>query len=132
MYAVDPSDKDNRAYLEHFDYNNEAILLASNYDHIEVVKLLLGSDKITLGVKTQGLKELQLKSSSKLSHDMNYDNIEKLAMGSLRVLIRIGNQNLQDREIIMTKYFWWLRLEILYNMTNIKEDPFKLALQLEQ
>ncbi len=26
---------------------------------------------------------------------------------------------------------WWLRLEILYNMTNIKEDPFKLALQLE-
>ncbi len=86
------------------DYGNYAILLASSNGHAEVVKLLLGSDKINLGVKTRALKELQLKcSSSKLSHDMNYDNIEKLSMGSLSVLIRIGNQNLQDRKIIMTK-----------------------------
>ncbi len=113
--------------------NNYAIRWASVKGHLEVVKLLLGSNKINLSIKTQFLKELQLKrGSSKLSHDMNYDNIERLAKIPLRELIQIGNQNLQDRQIIMTKYFWWLRLEKLHNMDNIKEDPFKLVLQLEQ
>ena len=87
---------------------NLAIQRASKNGHIEVMKLLMGSNKINLSVKTQALKELQ--SSSELSYDMNYDNIEKLATKSLKELIQIGNQNLQDREIIMTKYFWWLRL----------------------
>ncbi len=41
----------------------------------------------------------------------------------------MGNQNLKDRKIIMTKYFWWLCLKRLH---NIKDDPFELALQLEQ
>ena len=123
---VDPSTK-----------NNFSIQSASWKGHIEVVKLLLGSEKINLSVKTQALKELKLatlkySSSSKLRYDMKYDNIKRLAKKSPKELIQIGNQNLQDRDIIMTKYFWWLRLEILHNITNIKEDPFKLALQLEQ
>ncbi len=113
-------------------YNNSAIRLASNNDNLDTFKLLLGSDKINLSVKTQVLKDLQLKSFSKLTHDMNYDNIERLAKTPFKELIQIGNKNIQDRDIIITKYFWWLRLEILHNMTDIKEDPFKLALQLEQ
>ena len=146
---VDPSDNDNWAIQRaskngHLDVvkllladqrvdpsarNNYAILFASKNCHQEVLRLLLGSDKINVIVKTQALKELELKcSSSKLI----YDNIEKLAMKSLKELVQIGNQSLQARDIIMSKYFWWVRLEILHNMTNIKEDPFKLSLQLEQ
>ncbi len=108
------------------DINNEAITKASEKGNLDVVKLLLSSNKINLSVKTQVLK------LSKLSYDMNYDNIERLAKIPLKELIQIGNKNIQDRDIIMTKYFWWLRLEILHNMANIKEDPFKLALQLER
>ncbi len=126
---VDPSDDPSYHPQETTVYRGNAIQKASIWSHLEVVKLLLGSNKINLSVKTQTLRGLR---SGKLSYDMIYDNIEKLAIKSLKELIQIGNQNLQDREIIMTKYFWWLRLEILYNMTNIKEDPFKLALQLEQ
>ncbi len=150
---VDPSDEDNKAiqwtsehgYLEIVKLlladqrvdpsarNNIAIRRASKNCYQEVLRLLLGSDKINLSVKTQALKELQPKCrSSKLSYDMIYDNIKKLAKKSLKELIQIGNQNLKAREIIMTKYFWWLRLKILHNMINIKEDPFKLAIQLEQ
>ena len=152
---VDPSDKNNEAIQEASNKgdleivkllladqrvdpsarNNRAIWLASEYGHQEVVKLLLGSNKINLSVKTKALKELQLKlaklkcsSGSELSYDMIYDNIKNLSMKSLKELIHIGNQKIQDRDIIMTKYFWWLRLDILY---NIKGDPFKLALQLK-
>ncbi len=82
--------------------NNRDILWASNRGYIDVMKLLfnyLGSEKINLGVIMQYLKELR----SELSYDMIYDNIEKLAMKSLKELIQIGNQNFEDREIIMTK-----------------------------
>ncbi len=98
------------------------------FGSIEIIKLLLGSGKIPLYLKTQGLKSIY---RNKRSYDTTYDNYEKLAIKSLKELIEIGNQNLQDREIIMTKYFWWLRLKILHNI-YIEGDPFELALQLDQ
>ncbi len=120
-YPVDPSDENNKAIqlaseknhievmkllladprVDPSNNNNVAIMEASRSYHQEVVKLLLGSDKINLNTKTQALKNLQ--SCSEFSHDMNYDNIEKLAKMPLKELIQIGNQNLQDRKIIMTK-----------------------------
>ncbi len=142
---VDPSDNNNHAIQEasingHLEIvkllladrrvdpsgkNNYTILEASRNGYQGVVRLLLGSDKINLSIKAQALDMLQ-------SSELNYDNIEKLVKKSLKELIQIGNQNLQARDIIMSKFFWWLRLEVLHNnnMYNIKEDPFKLALQL--
>ncbi len=151
---VNPSDEKNRAIIlasmeghpdvvkllladprvNPSDRNNGAILFASEKNNPEVVKLLLGSDKINLNAKTQALKKLQSNKPllGEPSYDMNYDNIERLAKMPLMELIQIGNQNLQDRQIIMTKYFWWLRLKIMYDMDNVIGNPFKVALQQEQ
>ncbi len=115
---VDPSVSDN------FIIKN-----ASEEGQTEVVKLLLGSNKIILGVKTQALKELS--SKRKLSYDMIYDNIANLAEVPLETLIQEGNKNIQAREIIITKYFWWLRLKLKHGMDNIKDSPFEVALQQE-
>ena len=90
----------------------------------DVAKLLLASDKIALQVKTQMLKDSNLPG-------LNYESFELLAKKSLEELISLGNRNQDYKDIIMTKYFWWLRLKILHNMDNIKGDPFEVALQQE-
>ncbi len=62
---------------------------------------------------------------------LDYKSFEILAKKSLEELISLGNRSQDYKDIIMTKYFWWLRLKILYNMDNIKGDPFEVALQQE-
>ncbi len=141
---IDPSDENNYAIkmasgmgrtevvkllladprVDPSDNNNQAIQVASERGHIEVMKLLLGSNKIELSTKTKALKNLN-------SMQLSYNNYETLAKMPLKALIQIGNQKIQARDIIMTKYFWWLRLKILHNIDNVKEDPFKVALQME-
>ncbi len=104
---------------------NEAIKLASKKGRIEVVKLLLGSNKINLQVKTRMLTYYDLPG-------LNYKSFINLSKEPLEELISLGNRSQNAKDIIMTKYFWWLRLKILYNMDNIKGDPFEVALQQEQ
>ncbi len=137
--SSDPSDtSDPLDSLEPSDpstYDNYTIKLAAEKANIEVVKLLLGSDKIDLNAKEQALKELYhtLKQSrpNYVSYDIHYDYLEMLSTMPLWKLIQMGNDNLGIRNTIMTKYFWWLRLKILHNMDNENGDPFKVALQIE-
>ncbi len=88
------------------------------------MELLLGSDKIDLQSKTQVLKDLS-------AHQLNYQLFNNLSEKPLNELIEMGDKNLNTRNILMTKYFWWLRLEKLYDMSNIKGDPFQIALGME-
>ncbi len=104
--------------------DNEAIWLVFSHGNTEIVELLLGSDKIALRVKTRMLKDYELPS-------LNYKSFKFLTKKSLEELISLGNRSKDAKDIIMTKYFWWLRLKTLYNMDNIKEDPFEVALQQE-
>ncbi len=118
------------------DYYNEAIHSASQHGNKEVVKLLLGSDKIDLSTKKRALEELYRVSGLGLrgynmNYDIKYDFLKFLSTEPIFELIQMGNDNLDFRNIIMTKYFWWLRLKILYNMDNVKGDPFEVALQQE-
>ena len=62
---------------------------------------------------------------------LNYKSFIILAKKPLEELVSLGNRSQDDKDIIMTKYFWWLRLKILYNMDNVKGDPFEVALQQE-
>ncbi len=104
--------------------NNQAIKLASINNRPKVVNLLLSSDKINLQEKQSALKILN-------SPDLNYKVFENLAKAPLKELIRLGNDNLNTRNLIMNKYLWWLRLETLYNIVNVKGNPFKIALAQE-
>ncbi len=60
---------------------------------------------------------------------LDYESFHVLSKEPLEKLISLGNRSQNFKDIIMTKYFWWLRLKILYNMDNIKGDPFEVALQ---
>ena len=137
--------------------NNRAISLASKNGHYKVVILLLADGRINIKVKINTLsvitKELSLQPPvpgvgetrylaylnlldihwKKLDPVLNIDRIIYLASLSLLGLIKHGDNSEYDRKIILSKFFWWFRLNKLYGIiTSEAKDPFIKSLLLGQ
>ncbi len=137
--------------------NNEAITQASLNEHYKVVNLLLADGRINIKAKINAVSvitnELRLlppapgiKGAGYLAYldssDFRWkkpdpvfdiDKIIYLVTLSLRDLIKRGNNSKYDREIILSKFFWWFRLNKLYGITTSEaKDPFIKSLLLER
>jgi len=102
--------------------DNDAIQSASVNGRVQVVKLFLGSPKIPLVVKNK----------------YSADNIpHRLITSSLEELVKAGKDNNQVRELLLTKFFWWSRLELYRKVSSSKimrmdsnTDPFEINLSM--
>ncbi len=73
------------------------------------------------------------KSYKKMPPTFNIKRIEYLSSRSLQDLIKHGDDDEYDRKIILSKFFWWFRLNKLYGITTSEaKDPFIKSLLLGQ
>ncbi len=113
---------------------NIAIRSASRNGYYEVVKLLLADWRISIETKIKALFTMaELHPQSSLIPVFDIKRVKYLASLSLQDLINHGNTSEYDRKIILSKFFWWFRLNKLYGITTSKtKDPFIKSLLLEQ
>ena len=100
------------------------------------MKLLLADGRIDIKEKIRSVYELLImnKSYQKISPTFDIERIEYLSNLSLQDLINIkyGDDGEYDREIVLSKFFWWFRLNKLHGITTSKsKDPFAESLLLE-